>query len=154
MNTEILKAPPINYLPENIREAANHVSDSARNACQTMTATVEDTVARSKEYARQNPVPVILGALAFGAALGYMIMMTRREEPTFRERFAGDPVNTAREAIYAALAPVARRIHDEFDSARDGAGAALDKLHSFHPSRAADSWSGQLRRVGSNLKFW
>ena len=136
------------------KEAAQHASDAAKEICHTVSVKAEDAMVRTKEYVRENPVPALLGALAFGAALGYMIVMTRRHEPTFRERYVNEPLHTAREAIYAVLAPVAQRLHEGYDSARDGAGKALDKMHEFHPSRAVDSWSGQLRRVGSNLKFW
>ncbi len=122
--------------------------------CHSVSEKAEESLVCSREYARANPVPVVLGALALGVALGYVIAMTRREEPTFRERYVDDPLNTARDAIYAVLAPVAQRLHEGYDTARDGAGMAMDKMHDFNPSRAVDSWSGQLRRVGSNLKFW
>ncbi len=176
MTTNTPQAPPLNQLPERVKEAAQHATDAAKQAvhqatdavkdgaqhatdaakdmCHTMSIKLEDTMVRTKEYVRQNPVPVVLGALAFGAALGYMVVMARREEPTFRERYVDEPLHSARDAIYAAFAPVARRIHDEYDSARDGAGKAMDRLHRYHPSRTVDSWSDQLRRVSSNLKFW
>lgn len=143
MNTELYEEP-----------TTENLSVAAEDACQMMSAKVEDTVNRTKAYVRQNPVPIVLGALAFGAALGYLIVMTRREEPTLRERFVDEPLHTARNAIYAALAPVAQRLHKEYNSARDGAGKAMDKLHRSQPSRTVDSWSDQIGRVGSNLKFW
>ena len=112
-----------------------------------------DTLASSKEYVRQNPVLVVAGALAFGAAIGCMLMMARRQ-PTFRERYVDEPLDSAREAILAALAPAAQRLHEEYDSARDGAGKAMDRLHRFNPGRTVDSLSTQIGRVGNNLKFW
>jgi ElaB/YqjD/DUF883 family membrane-anchored ribosome-binding protein len=182
MNTNPLKDPPFNRLPAAAREAAGnasasikeaaqfatdavkdgsrHAADAAHNAteaakemCHDMSAKAEETMIRTKEYVRENPVPVVLGALAIGVALGYMLVMARRE-PTFRERYVDEPLDSAREAIIAALAPVAQRLHEGYDTARDGAGKAMDRAHRFNPSRTIDSISEQLGRVGSNLKFW
>jgi ElaB/YqjD/DUF883 family membrane-anchored ribosome-binding protein len=136
------------------KDAARHASETAKDISHSVSAKAEESLVRSKEYVRENPVPVVLGTLALGVALGYLIVMARREEPTFRQRYVDDNLSTARDAIFAVLAPVAQRLHEGYDSARDGAGMAMDKMHDFHPSRAVDSWSGQLRRVGSHLKFW
>ena len=96
---------------------------------------------------------VVVGAVAFGAAIGCMLMMARRQ-PTFRERYVDERLDSVREAVLAALAPVAQRLHEGFDSARDGAGKAMDRVHRFNPGRTFDSLSGQIGRVGSNFKFW
>lgn len=143
MNAELQEQVPENFPPE----------DTAA-CCQTLSAKVDDTVSRTKAYVRQNPVPVLLGALTFGAALGYLIVMARREEPTFRERLTSEPLQTAREAIYAVLAPVASRLHEGYDSTRESATKALNKLQGTQPARTVDSWVDQLGRVSSNLKFW
>ncbi len=139
---------------DTVAQASEHVVDEAKEACHSMSMKVEDTVVRTREYVRENPVPVLLGAVALGAALGYLMILARRPEPTFRERYVDEPLSSARDALYAALAPVAQRLHEEYSSAREVAGKAMDKVHGFHPSRAADSWSDQIRRVGCNLKFW
>jgi len=49
---------------------------------------------------------------------------------------------------------LSQRLHQGYDSARNSADNAMDKLHSYHPSRRVDSWADQIGRVGSNLKFW
>jgi hypothetical protein len=82
-----------------------------------------------------------------------MLMMARRQ-PTFRERYVDEPLDAAHKAILAALAPVAHRLHEGYDSARDGAGRAMDRVHRFNPGRTVDSLSEQVARAGSNLKFW
>jgi hypothetical protein len=154
MITDILNHPPSNPIPEGAREAVQHATDAAKEAYNTVSTKVEDTMIRTKEYVRQNPLPIVLGALAVGAVLGCLVVMARRQQPTLRERFMDDPVHTSRDILYAALAPVGQRLHDGYDTARDGAGRALDKLQHQLPSRHGDSWSDQLGRVGSNLKFW
>ena len=143
MNTEPNQQALTDYPPEDTGES-----------CQTLSAKVDDTVSRTKTYVRQNPVPVMLGALALGAALGYMIALSRREESTLRERLVEEPLHTAREAIYAVLAPVANRLHERYDSTRESAGKALNQLQNTPSARTVDSWFNQLGRVSNNLKFW
>lgn len=135
------------------KDISHQVTETAKETGQKITATVDSSLSRTKEYVRQNPLPAVLGALVFGAAVTGLVM-SRRHRPTFGNRYVDEPLNTAREAIFAILAPVAQRINEGYDSARDGAGRAMDQLHDFHPSRNVDSWIGQLRRAGSHLKFW
>ena len=135
------------------KDAAHRATDAAKDMYQSAALKAEDTLATSKEYVRQHPVPVVLGALAFGAAIGYMLMMARRK-PTFSERYVVEPLDSVREAILAALAPVAQRLHEGYDSVRDGAVKTMDRAYRIKPARTVDSLSEQIGRVGSNLKFW
>jgi len=142
---------------ERTKEYAQHAmdatKDAARDMYQSAALKAEDTLATSKEYVRQNPVFVVVGALAFGAAIGCMLMMARRQ-PTIRQRYVDEPLDSAQKAIIAALAPIATRLHEGCDSARDGVEKAMNRVHRFNPGRTVDSLSGQIGRVGSNLKFW
>ncbi len=135
------------------KDAAQRATDTARDMYQSAALKAEDTLTASKEYVRQNPVLVVVGAIAFGAAIGCMLMMARRQ-PTLRERYVAEPLDSAREAILAALAPVAQRLHEGYDSVRDGTGKAMDRVHQFSPGRTIESLSGQIGRVGNNLKYW
>lgn len=135
------------------KDAANRTTDTAKDMYKSAALKARDTLATSKEYVRRNPVPVVLGAIAFGAAIGYMLMMARRK-PTFSERYADEPLIAVREAILGALAPVAQRVHEGYDSARDGAGKVMDRVHGFDPRRTCNSFSDQIGRIGNNLKFW
>lgn len=159
MNTEIDTKPATNHL----REAAKEISERAAHTAKDVTGAVEhmakdvgnatkefyhtaalkaeDGFEASKECMRRNPVPIVLGAIAFGAALGYLMVMSRRK-PTFVERYAEEPFHAVREAFLGAIAPVTHRVHKGYDSARDGA------------ERSVHSFSDQVGRVGSNLKFW
>ena len=142
---------------ERTKEYAQHAVDATKDAgrdmYQSAALKAEDTLASSKEYVRQNPVLVVVGALAFGAAIGCLLMMARRQ-PTTCQRYVDEPLESAHKAILAALAPVAQRLHEGYDSARDGAGKAMNRAHRFNPGRTVDSLSGQISHVGSNLKFW
>ncbi len=135
------------------KEAAKRATETAKHIYQLSAVKAEETLEISKEYVRRNPVPVFLGAIAVGAALGYMVMMSRRK-PTFGQRYAEEPMVAVRDAILGALAPVTQRVHSGYDSALDGAGKAMHRMHRFGSSRAARPFSDRLGRIGENLKFW
>lgn len=171
VSNDIHTNPPVNQLPEAAREIGRQAADAAMDSVQNANAAAHraadkakemyesaavkagDTLETSKDYVRRNPVPVVLGAIAFGAALGYMLMLARRK-PTFSERCVDEPLGAVREAILSALAPVAHGVHKGYDSARDNVEKAMDRVHRSDTGRTVDSWSDQLGRVGSNLKFW
>jgi ElaB/YqjD/DUF883 family membrane-anchored ribosome-binding protein len=136
-----------------IRDTANRATDVAKDIYQSAALKTGDALATSKEYVRRNPVPVVIGAIAFGAALGYLLVMARRK-PTFGERYVDEPLVAVREAILGALAPVALRVHEGYDSARDGAEKVLDRVHRSGLGRTANSFSDHVGRIGNNLKFW
>lgn len=134
-------------------DAVKHASDSAREIYRSAARQAGDSLETSKDYVRRHPVPVVLGAVAIGAAVGYLLMTARRK-PTFGERYADAPMAAVRDAILGALAPVTQRIHNGYDSALDGAGKTLDRVHRFDSGHAAHSFSGRIGRIGENLKFW
>lgn len=72
-------------------QAAKDIYKSAATRAEDMyhTAAVraEDTLVQSKQYVRENPVPVVLGAFALGLTLGCLMGLPHRHEPTMRERF-------------------------------------------------------------------
>ena len=135
------------------KDAAKRAADTAKDLYQSATVKAEETLEISKEYVRRNPVPVFLGAIAVGAALGYILMMPRRK-PTFGERYAEEPMIAVRDAILGAMAPVTQRVHTGYDSALDGAGRAMHRMHRLSSRRASHSLSDRLGRIGENLKFW
>jgi ElaB/YqjD/DUF883 family membrane-anchored ribosome-binding protein len=132
---------------DELTDAAKRAADTARVFCHSAAGKAEATLALSKEYVRRNPVPVFLGAIAVGAAMGYMVMMARRKQ-TFGERYADDPMTAVRDSVLGAFAPVARRVHRGYDSALEGAGKAI---HRFGPG---NSFSHRIGRIGNHLKFW
>jgi ElaB/YqjD/DUF883 family membrane-anchored ribosome-binding protein len=175
MSTDSHSKSSINQLPEAAREIARQATGTAQGASgavedmvketyQTMLTKVEEEAERTKgcahqavettkEYVRRHPVTVVLGAIAFGAAIGCMLMMARRKQ-TFGERYVDEPLTAVREAILGAIAPVSKRVHEGYDSAREGAGKAMDQAHGFFPGRNGGSLSHQIGRIGNNLKFW
>lgn len=164
MNKEIHSSSPINHLAES-------AGDIAKDTYQALSSKVEEgiditkeyahhavgstrnTLATTKEYVRRHPVPVVLGAIAFGAAVGCLVMMARRK-PTFGELYADEPMIAIREALLGAISPVTQRVHKGYDSAREGAGKVIDRVHDFGSGCAGNSFSDQMGRIGNNLKFW
>jgi len=69
------------------KDAAHRATDTVKDIYHSASAKAEDALETSKEYVRQNPFPVALGTLITGLAIGYLIGITQREEPTFRQRF-------------------------------------------------------------------
>lgn len=133
-----------------LTDTAKRAADTAKELYHSAAVKAEETLEISKEYVRRNPVPVFFGAIAVGAALGYMLMTARRK-PTFGERYAEEPMIAVRDAIFGALAPVTHRVHGGYDSALDGAGKAMERMHRFG---SVDSLSHRIGRIGNNLKFW
>ncbi|MEX1119570.1 MAG: hypothetical protein WEB60_12335, partial [Terrimicrobiaceae bacterium] len=92
----------------------------------------------SKQFVRRNPVTDMLGAVAFGLAIGCIILRARKTS-TFGERFANDPLESLREAVTTTLAPATQRLHDGYDSARGGVGKILDRVHHIKEHSVAVS---------------
>ena len=182
MNTDIHSKTSMSQLSDSAREiaqlasvAAKDVScvieDISKDISETVSSRIEegvertkgyalnaisatrDTLETSKEYVRRNPVPFVLGAAAFGMAIGFMLVMARRK-PTFGERYVEEPLVAVREAILGALAPVTHRVHQGYDSARGGTGKVMARVHDLVPGCNGVSFSDHLGRIGNNLKFW
>jgi ElaB/YqjD/DUF883 family membrane-anchored ribosome-binding protein len=143
MNTNPFDTPPFHPLPEAATDSVRHAGN-----------VVEDTLTRTGGYVRQHPLPAVLGSLAFGAALGYLIVTSLRPKPSFRERLAKDPVHTIRDAVLLALAPATQRLHQGYDSVRDLAGQATDTVQDYLSSHPEKALANQCRSLGNRLKFW
>lgn len=135
------------------KDAAHRATETAKGMYQSVALKAKDTLATSKEYVSRNPVLVVLGAIAIGATIGYMILSARRK-PTFSEQYEKAPLGAVREAILTVLTPVWQRVHGGYDSARDGVGKAMNRVNRAKSGPSTDSLSDRIGRIGSNLKFW
>lgn len=135
------------------KDVVKHVSDSAMEIYHSAAHKAQDTFATSQQYVRRNPITFVLGSVVLGAAIGYMIINARRR-PSFGERFVDEPMYSMRDAIRGAFSPVAHRVHEGYDSAREGVEKVMDQVHRLRPSRAAESLSDRIGRAAHNLKFW
>ncbi len=69
------------------KDAAQHATQAAKDIYQSAATRAEDTLTQSKQYVRENPLPVVLGAFTLGLTLGCLLGMSHHQEPTFRDRF-------------------------------------------------------------------
>jgi ElaB/YqjD/DUF883 family membrane-anchored ribosome-binding protein len=134
-------------------EAAKNVADKAKELYHTAADQAGVTLASTKEYVRKNPLSLVMGSLLLGAAVGYLIINARRK-PTFAERFADEPMVSVRDAIRGAFTPAAHRVHESYDSARQGVGKVMDQVHRLRPGHSRESLSDRISRTAHNLKFW
>ncbi|GEP43687.1 hypothetical protein [Brevifollis gellanilyticus] len=125
-------------------------SDEAPDAVQTaVDATrtcVQDTLAHTGHYVRSHPVPVLLGALAFGVAVGCALAVGSRREETLREKLSDQKLSKFRDALLEALQPVSAHLKDDYASVQN----CVDKTFS----NGSHTLAAQLGRFGRNLKFW
>jgi ElaB/YqjD/DUF883 family membrane-anchored ribosome-binding protein len=141
-------------LAAKVRHKAEQVSDEVRQRAEQVRQSAGEAVHRGEEYVRENPVPVVIGALAVGVVIGAMFAFGRRDEITARERYLDEPMHHARDVLYGVLAPVAKELRDRYGAVRSSANAAADRLHEFDPADSIDPLLKQARRFSKRLKFW
>ena len=102
--------PPFDQLPQAAKDLADHATQAAKDAAQRGIAATkdaaqnatqaakdlyksaavraDDTLVQSRQYVRDNPLPVVLGAFTLGLTLGCLLGLSHHHpEPTLRERF-------------------------------------------------------------------
>ena len=104
--------------------------DEAQKAFSTAQDTAQDAVRTGEKYLRDNPIPVILGVLLIGAALGALLRPPPRKDP--------DPVEAVRDWLEKTLADLSAK----WPKAKKQARAIQDDLLS------------QAQDVRKKLNFW
>jgi len=112
---------------ENIDETE---ADVLQNFSQTAQSKAQDALVASKTYVRENPVPVIVGALLLGAGIGYLLSQREKEEK--------DTAQAARDLLEIAYNEVAEKI------------PSLKKRYAEGQANLID----QAQSLGSKLKWW
>lgn len=120
-------------------------AEAIKACCPEMTACMKDGLDQTKAYVRKNPVPILLGAVAFGMAMGCVLAIATRREVTLRERLLDQPLTNFREALHEALAPMNEHLRHDYASVRD-----MGKTFSHQ----GNTWADQIGRASRNLKFW
>lgn len=129
-------------MPEQVLEK---VKSAAKEQCSSACARAKDMVIR-------NPVPTVLGALVFGAAVGYLVY-SRREHLTLPDRLVRETEAFGRRLSHAP-GRISSLFHDGVEMASTGAGKASGYLHDIPAREALDSISTSLNRICNRLKFW
>ena len=113
MSKDLSNVPVADRASAVVLEKARHAKESAEAAYQNAKAAGGQLVTRTSDTIRANPVPVIVGAAVLGAAVGYLLLSSRRKT-TVASHFVDV------DALRSALAPFGKRLHE-------GYGAAIEK---------------------------
>jgi hypothetical protein len=109
--------------PDDAEEKDEHAFSTAQD-------TGQNAICTGARYARENQIPVILGAVLVGAVLGAFLASKRREKP--------DPVQTVRDWLEKTL----EQFSEQWPNAKQQARSIQDELAT------------QARGVGKKLHFW
>lgn len=132
------------------QRTAHNAAAAAKDVYHSAREKVDCQLTSSREFVQRNPVPVVLGALALGVALGYLLMPGRRA-PSLAHRYLDEPLDHARVALLAALAPVASRLHEGYDMAKDGAERVIDRVQDLEPRSILSCLAQRVVRFGTSL---
>lgn len=133
-------------------DAGKRVGVLAHDAAEVVKEKADRSISVSQEYVRGNPLPTILGALAVGMVVGYLV--SRKEEEEQVKKYAHEPLQAARDAVFSILAPVTGRLHHQYDVAKESADEFYHKLNSRKNRKAVEGFMDDARKLGSHLKFW
>ncbi|MEA3209230.1 MAG: hypothetical protein QOE70_2287 [Chthoniobacter sp.] len=139
-------------LPATGEDAVQRAKNYAQGAANEVRSQAGQALAKGEAYARENPVPVVLGALGIGILIG--LALGQRHEPTARERYVDEPLNQARELLHSLLAPVAKSLREQYGQARSAAQNAADSVSDLDPSRYVDPLLKEAGRTARKFKFW
>lgn len=78
-----------------IRQATTEASHAISNEAMQVLSSASERI-------RKNPVPIVVGAVAFGIAIGCLIM-SGRHQATFQERYVDEPLGQATDAICSTV---------------------------------------------------
>ncbi len=74
------------------------IRQASIDASQAICAETKHVLELASEQIRKNPVPIVVAAVAFGVAIGYLIVSGRHTD-TFQERYVDEPLSQATDAI-------------------------------------------------------
>ncbi len=100
--------------PGDAATAAEHFQERVRETWETVQDQTGRAVRESTAYARENPVPVILGALALGVVVG---LMFSGREPSARERYIDEPLEESHGILLGLLVAIGAFFRSQFRSA-------------------------------------
>ncbi|MEO7100416.1 MAG: hypothetical protein ABI162_13725 [Luteolibacter sp.] len=85
-------------IQDGIERVTEPLADSARVVCQSICQESKNALCCASEQIRKNPVPSVVGAFAFGIAVGCLIM-SGRHTPTFQDRYVDEPLDQAGDVV-------------------------------------------------------
>jgi len=137
----------MNTAEETPQQTAERVTSLATEKC-------HNACDQAKAMIRRNPLPTVLGALAFGAAVGYVIYS--RRDCSVADRLVNES-RSFRRHLSGAQGKLSGLFHDGMDLAHEGAGRANRFVHDLPADQVLDTVSSTLHRALNRinrLKFW
>jgi ElaB/YqjD/DUF883 family membrane-anchored ribosome-binding protein len=97
MNTDNI-TQNVDQLGQEFQQARQTVENAADEAVRSVRTNAESALCCASESIRKNPIPIVVGAAAFGVAIGCLIM-SGRHTPNFQERYLTEPLDHAGDAL-------------------------------------------------------
>ena len=96
-------------IEDDIERVSEPLADAARDLCQSICKESKNALCCASEQIKKNPVPIVVGAVAFGIAVGCLIM-SGRHTPTFQERYVDEPLDQAGDVVSNISESIGRMI--------------------------------------------
>jgi len=142
----------IENVATDVSDAASRAVEAGKDLYQTAALKADDVLSRSKDYVSRKPVRVVLGAVAFGAAIGYLFATRVNSKPN--SCHADEPLIAVRDAILSVTAPVARHVQAGYGSAKDQVENVTDRARRLNSARNGRVLLDTIERMSNRLKFW
>lgn len=136
-------------LGEGASGVAKDLQTHASDACGSVQHRANRAVREGSAYVHRNPVPTALAALGFGLVLG--LVLNRRDQGSFKDRYIAEPLHQSRGVLLGLLIACSALLKRTFSSASNAAeeiaGNVGDDLRdSLKPLRRAARQTG--RKLG------
>ncbi len=115
----------LNHLSDNPSGAAENLQDRAEEMWETVQDQTGRAVREGTAYVRENPVPVVVGALAFGVVLG---LLFSGRESSARERYVDEPLENTHGLLLGLLVAIGAFFRNQLKSASSAAEDFTDRV--------------------------
>jgi ElaB/YqjD/DUF883 family membrane-anchored ribosome-binding protein len=106
MNTETLENDAADLRDDLVR-ASEPLQKSARDAVDAIRGESKKALCCASESIRKNPIPSVIGGIAFGLAVGYLIS-SGRQPASFQKRYVDEPLEQANDVLSQVSDSLAR----------------------------------------------
>lgn len=138
---------------EATKKVAKQATEKTKELQRSASSKAEQALEASEKQVRRNPLPVLIGAIAFGASIG-LLLCRNRYKRSLVNRYVDEPLDSVGQSLVAALRPLGKKACRGLSFARNRADRAMDRIDQFGKKGKCDALSHRMGRIGSNLKFW
>ncbi|MDB6175306.1 MAG: hypothetical protein JWL59_4617 [Chthoniobacteraceae bacterium] len=142
-------ADNLNETQSDVGEQSSHTMENLQQRAKQTWETVQDQTGRTMQegatYVRENPVPVLIGALFLGLTLG---LLSGHREPTFRERYIDEPLHESHGILLGALVALGALFRNFFKSASSNAETLAHRFSDVDLKGSAESLGKAAKSAG------